>query len=208
MFATKFLIKGKRQKIKKILAINSFTKNFITCFIKSAKRISYNRYVSPKSCVTWLLTFLVFCGYRVLQLSPWFKNSWNWNFANFRDLVLILLPEEFIKKVFLKMLQYSQEKTCLFLFNSIRKDTLAQGFSCEFHKIFRNTFFTVPLWITASILQPEKIIRISQRFYRFRFIFFFIFYFFIYFFSFSKCLFTFQLSKAFAVLWAANHFVG
>ena len=58
--------------------------------------------------------------------------------------------------MFIKILQYSQEKTCLFLFNSIRKDTLAQGFYCEFRKIFKNTFFTVPLWITASILQREK----------------------------------------------------
>ena len=37
--------------------------------------------------------------------------------------------------------------------NSIKKETLAQGFSCEFSKVWKNTFFIVPLWITASIIQ-------------------------------------------------------
>ena len=37
--------------------------------------------------------------------------------------------------------------------NFIKKETLAQGFSCEFCKIFKNTFFTEHLWMTASILQ-------------------------------------------------------
>ena len=44
------------------------------------------------------------------------KKSWNWRFADFRDLVLIL-PEAATrgvqaKKVFSKMVQYSQEITC------------------------------------------------------------------------------------------------
>ena len=110
--------------------------------------------------------------------------------------------------MFIKILQYSQEKTCLSLVNSIRKDTLAQGFYCEFRKIFRNTFFTVPLWITASILQREKNSSVYLKDFTDLDFFLFIFYFFIYFFSFSKCLFTFELRKAFAVLWAANRFVG
>ena len=34
--------------------------------------------------------------------------------------------------------------------NFIKKETLAQVFSCEFRKIFKNTFFTEHLWTTAS----------------------------------------------------------
>ena len=30
---------------------------------------------------------------------------------------------------------------------------LAQGFSCEFRKIFKNNFFLEHLWVTGSILQ-------------------------------------------------------
>ena len=34
--------------------------------------------------------------------------------------------------------------------NFIRKETLAQVFSCEFCEISKNTFFTEHLWTTAS----------------------------------------------------------
>ena len=34
--------------------------------------------------------------------------------------------------------------------NFIKKETLAQVFSCEFCKISKNTFFTEHLWTTAS----------------------------------------------------------
>ena len=34
--------------------------------------------------------------------------------------------------------------------NFIKKETLAQVFSCEFCEIFKNTFFTEHLWTTAS----------------------------------------------------------
>ena len=37
--------------------------------------------------------------------------------------------------------------------NFIKKDTLAQVFSCEFCEIFKNTFFTEHLWTTASNLR-------------------------------------------------------
>ena len=33
----------------------------------------------------------------------------------------------------------------------IKKETLAQVFSCEFYEISRNTFFTEQLWTTASM---------------------------------------------------------
>ena len=61
-----------------------------------------------------------------------------------------------LKKVFLKISQNSQEKTCARAFflnkviNFILKRTLAQVFSCEFCEISRHTFFTEHLWATAS----------------------------------------------------------
>ena len=49
-----------------------------------------------------------------------------------------------IKKVFLKISQNSREDTCIWASflasNFIKKGTLAQVFSCEFCKIFKNTF--------------------------------------------------------------------
>ena len=35
-------------------------------------------------------------------------------------------------------------------YNFIKKEILAQVFSCEFYEIFKNTFFTEHLWTTAS----------------------------------------------------------
>ena len=39
----------------------------------------------------------------------------------------------------------------------IKKETLAQVFSCEFGEISKNTFFTEHLWATASILKSLKL---------------------------------------------------
>ena len=100
------------------------------------------------------------------MISSVVKNSWNWYFAAFRDLTLF------------------------FIRNFIKKETLAQGFPCEFWKIFQNTFFTEHLCLAASILQQllglyftmiyswqlsssekslsrKKLIHISHGFYRF-----------------------------------------
>ena len=61
--------------------------------------------------------------------------------------------------VFLEISQNSQESTCArvsFLIklqaetcSFIKKETLAQVFSCEFYEISKNTFFTEHLWATA-----------------------------------------------------------
>ena len=70
------------------------------------------------------------------------KNSWNWNFANFRDLVK-------------NFAMFAEKNLCQSLFlscNFIKKETLAQRFSCEVSKIFKNPFFTEHLWITTDIL--------------------------------------------------------
>ena len=65
-----------------------------------------------------------------------------------------------LRNVFLQFSQNSQENTCVrvsFLiklqasvYNFIKKETLAQLFSCEFCEISKNTFFTGHLWATAS----------------------------------------------------------
>ena len=67
-----------------------------------------------------------------------------------------------IKKVFWKISQNSQENTCAtvsFLIklqasacNFIKKETLAQAFSCVFCKIFNNIFLIQHLRVTASAL--------------------------------------------------------
>ena len=72
-------------------------------------------------------------------------------------------PEVFyIKKVFLEILQNSQENTCVrdsFLIElqtsqqHFKKETLAQAVSCEYCEISKNTFFAEHLWATASGLQ-------------------------------------------------------
>ena len=63
----------------------------------------------------------------------------------------------FYKKAVLKIFAIFTEKhlfQSLFLnCNFIKKETLAKGFSCEFCKISKNSFFTEHLWMTASILQ-------------------------------------------------------
>ena len=49
-----------------------------------------------------------------------------------------------VKKVFLEILQNSQENTCArasLLIKLIKKETLAQVFSREFCEIFKNVFF-------------------------------------------------------------------
>ena len=65
--------------------------------------------------------------------------------------------EVFFKKVFLKISQNSQENNCArvsfsikLACNFIKKETLAQVFSCEFCKIFKNTFFRRTPPVAAS----------------------------------------------------------
>ena len=59
------------------------------------------------------------------------------------------------------MSQNSQENACArasFLiklqalaYNYIKKETLAQVFSCKFYEISKNTFFTEHIWPTAMV---------------------------------------------------------
>ena len=69
------------------------------------------------------------------------------DFHSFIEAVVQMCP---VKKVFLEISQNSQENTCASLFfnkvaggasNFIKKENLAQVFSCGFCKISKNTFF-------------------------------------------------------------------
>ena len=52
----------------------------------------------------------------------------------------------YIWKVSLPFLSVVSPEVC----NFIKKEALAQVFSCEFYEISKNTFFTEHLWTTAS----------------------------------------------------------
>ena len=45
-----------------------------------------------------------------------------------------------------------QVLACIF----IKKETLVQVLSCEFCEIFKNTFFTDQLWVTAFVSSAEQ----------------------------------------------------
>ena len=45
----------------------------------------------------------------------------------------------------------------------IKKETLAQVFSCEFCEISKNTFFTEHLWTTASVSSYEIVVGKNVR---------------------------------------------
>ena len=68
-------------------------------------------------------------------------------------------PEVFCKKsVFKNFIKFTGNACARISFliklhacNFIKKETLAQVFSCEFFKIFKNTLFTEQLWRTASV---------------------------------------------------------
>ena len=79
---------------------------------------------------------------------------------NFADLLIQRQPSEvFYKKEFLKI-KIRRKDLCRSLFADkvaglrsatlLKKESLEQVFSCEFRKIFKNTYFTEHLWTTAS----------------------------------------------------------
>ena len=60
------------------------------------------------------------------------------------------------KKVLLKSSQNSQENTSAS--NFIKKETLAQGFFCEFCEMSKNSFSTEHNWTTSSEIVPTFVI--------------------------------------------------
>ena len=76
-------------------------------------------------------------------------------------------PEVFFKKVLLKFSQNSQENTCArvsFLIklqasacNFLKKEALAQVFSCEFWEIFKNTYsYRTPLMAASEHTSSQQ----------------------------------------------------
>ena len=58
------------------------------------------------------------------------------------------ISSERLQKNFKKVFRaYSPKKAS----NFVKKEALAQVFSCEFCEIFKNTFFTEHVWATASL---------------------------------------------------------
>ena len=147
------------------------------------------------------------------MISNVVKNSWNWNFADFRDLVLILpelvIQRYSVKKVFLKILQDSQESEIF----------------CEYCEIFKNTFFyrTLPMaayfatvagfilsnHISWHLSSSEKsLVGKKWSIYFKDFTYLDLFYTDIFFsFSLTNACLPCQLRKAYGVVWAANGFV-
>ena len=62
-----------------------------------------------------------------------------------------VVPRCYVKKVLLEISQNSQTKVC----NFIKKESLAQVFSCEFCEISKNTFFTEHRWLLLFLSQIE-----------------------------------------------------
>ena len=90
-------------------------------------------------------------------------------FLKLADFLIIKssLPEVFCKKLFWKILQNSPENICArvsFLIklqasacNFIKKETLAQVFSCEFYEISRNSFFYRSALVNTSVIIIEVV---------------------------------------------------
>ena len=67
------------------------------------------------------------------------------------DLIEAVVRRCFSKQVFLTMLLYSQEKTC------VGGEILTQVFSCEYFEIFKNSFFyRTPLVLLKEEYNPHE----------------------------------------------------
>ena len=78
-------------------------------------------------------------------------NAFQANFPSYRR------PVVFCKKGFFEILQNVQENTCArvsFLIDRLSKQTLAQMFSCEFRKIFKNNYFYRTTLVATSVPIP------------------------------------------------------
>ena len=72
----------------------------------------------------------------------------------------VLQPEAATRGVLRNFTKFTGKQLCQNLFfnkvaglacNFIKKETLAQAFSCIFCEISKNTFFTEQLWMTSSL---------------------------------------------------------
>ena len=80
------------------------------------------------------------------------RKLWFWSINHFPETVARRCS---VKKVLSIISQNSQESTCQSLL-FIKLETLAQVFSCEFRKIFKNTFFYRTPLVAASYFRLVK----------------------------------------------------
>ena len=82
-----------------------------------------------------------------------------------------------VKKVFLEISQNSQENICArfsFLIKFIKKEALAQVFSCEFWNILRTSFFTEHLrWLLLTLILTKLTLKKLYCYVRYFFFYFF-----------------------------------
>ena len=151
--------------------INSFwNKTFSYCLIQILLLFSY-LLKELRDCILCIIcVWSLFCSVRVyisLHFLPIFFGKTRFSsfcVLDFRVSVSLVFSVWFfclvleavaqrcsVKKVFLGILQNSQENTCVRV-NFIKKETLAQVSSCEFCKIYKNTFFHRTLPMAASVV--------------------------------------------------------
>ena len=96
---------------------------------------------------------LLYVGYDVaLKLEK------KWTLLRKNDSKFVSLPGK-ITNVIQSFTFQLYEVIIDYVFNFIKTETLAQVFSCEFRKIFKNAFFTEHLWTTASIFSYQWSVR-------------------------------------------------
>ena len=66
-----------------------------------------------------------------------------------------------VKMVFLEISQSSQENNCARVYFSVKKETLAQVFSCEFCEISKDTFLHRTPPVAASVLGKNNALKTS-----------------------------------------------
>ena len=78
---------------------------------------------------------------------------WRWNYFAIRDSrIRDLADVEYGQAKYVGRKAITLPEVC----NFIKKESLAQVFSCELCKLSKNTFFTEQLWTTALVYCKER----------------------------------------------------
>ena len=113
----------------------------------------------------------VFCSNLLFLENNWKFPEYHYAFENMNTGIIsteAVARRCSVREVFLEILENSQEKTCArvpFLIklqaqacNFIRKETLAQAFSCEFSEISKNTYsYRAPPWLRVWVFCIKSI---------------------------------------------------
>ena len=120
----------------------------MTASVNSRSTIFQESLALPFKCLNfWSSHILIWLAFffAVLTVGPFFRTQYIMvGFCSRSS-----CPHIICKKVFLEILQNSQEKTCArvsFLIFFFQKETLAHVFYCEFCEIPKNIFFTEHFW--------------------------------------------------------------